>query len=338
MKRLHRQLHSSVAFATFRFFPMHPTLPWFWMLRWLRVLGGVRAAWLVALGFASGAWAAPVEVADATGAPVRLAGPAQRIVSLAPHATELLFAVGAGARVVGVVATSDWPVAARRLPQVGDSRAVDLERIVALQPDLIVTWPYTAPAQIERLRQRGIAVFTTDPKTVAAIGADLERLGVLTGRAGEARTLAAQLAARVEALQRASAGKPRLSVFYEIWPSPLYTIGGQHLISQAITLCGGSNVFAAATLPAPVVATEAVLAARPDVIIAAADDGLRPDWLDEWRRWPALPAVAAGNLHVVDGNLLHRAGPRFVDGIEQLCRVLDTARDRAVAPLALRRY
>ena len=115
-------------------------------------------------------------------------------------------------------------------------------------------------------------------------------------------------------------------MFYEIWHQPLYTIGGAHLITQAIELCGGENVFAALSLPAPSVSVEAVLAARPRAIIAGTDGAVRPAWLDDWRRWPTLPAVRAGNLFVVDANLLHRAGPRFVDGVEALCAVLDRAR------------
>jgi iron complex transport system substrate-binding protein len=115
-------------------------------------------------------------------------------------------------------------------------------------------------------------------------------------------------------------------VFYEIWNAPLYTIGGDHLISQALRMCGGENVFAALTLPAPGVSVEAVLAARPQAILAGADGAVRPAWLDDWKRWPTLPAVALGNLYTVDANLLHRAGPRFVDGVEMLCATLAEAR------------
>jgi len=286
---------------------------------------------LVALAavVAAAAATAGVRATDDTGTEVVLAAPAQRIVSLAPHATELVFAAGGGSRVIGVSATSDWPPAARTLPQVGDARAIDLERIVALHPDLVVTWPYTAPGEVARLRARGIAVFTTDPKTIDGIADDLERLGTLLGTEESARVRADALRAQLAERRRASAGGRRLTVFYEIWPSPLFTIGGGHLISQAIEACGGRNVFASLALPAPTVSVEAVLAAKPDVIVAAADDGLRPDWLGDWRRWPALPAVATGNLLVVDGNLLHRPGPRFIDGVEQLCAVLDEARKRA---------
>ena len=117
-------------------------------------------------------------------------------------------------------------------------------------------------------------------------------------------------------------------MFYEIWNAPLYTIGGRHLVSEAIRVCGGENVFASLTLPAPGVSVEAVLAARPEAIVAGADRGIRPAWLDDWQRWTALPAVAAGNLYTVDANHLHRAGPRFVDGVEELCAVLAQARAR----------
>jgi len=287
----------------------------------------------VLVGWALAAQAA-VEAVDDTGATVALAAPAKRVVSLAPHATELLFAAGAGGRVVGVVDTSDWPPEARALPRVGDARALDLERIFALDPDLVVTWPYTAPAQVERLRSRGIAVFMTDPKTIEGIAVDLDRLGALLGTQTIAHPAAADLRRRLAKVRLDGAGKRPLAVFYEIWPSPLFTIGGAHLITQALAACGGTNVFATLALPAPTVSIEAVLAAGPEVIVAAADDGLRPAWLEEWKRWTALPAVARGNLLVVDGNLLHRPGPRFLDGVDQLCAALDVARRQRPGSLA----
>lgn len=270
--------------------------------------------------------AAPVLVRDDTGAGVKLAAPAQRIVSLAPHATELLFAIGAGSRIVATLDTSDWPAPAKAIPRVGDSRALDLERIVALAPDLIVTWPWTAPAQVEALRARGIAVFTTMPATIDGIAADLERLAALTGDAAAGWREAAVLRKRMNELRAKRAGARRVRVFYEIWDAPLYTVGGRHLISQAIEACGGENVFAALTLPAPAVDVEAVLAAQPDVIIAGTDRATRPVWLDSWRRWSELPAVSGSHLYVVDADLLHRPGPRFPDGVGQLCAAIDAAR------------
>ena len=281
---------------------------------------------LAAIFVASGAGAA-VTATDDAGNMVALARPAQRIVSLAPHATELLFAAGAGTRLVGVVAHSDWPREARALPGVGDANALDLERIVALAPDLVVAWPYTMPAQLAALRARGATIFVSDPKSIPGIAQDVEALGRLAGTDATARPAAAALRARHDALVSRHAGSRAIAVFYEVWNEPLQTIGGRHLISEAIALCGGTNVFGALTLPAPTVSFEAVVAAAPEAIIAGSDDGRRPAWLDDWQRWRNVPAVRYRNLFVADGDLLHRSGPRFFDGVESLCAMLDKARN-----------
>lgn len=275
-----------------------------------------------------------VHAKDDTGAIVELAAPARRIVSLAPHATELLFAAGAGGAVVAVVARSDHPREARALPVIGDVQTLDLERIAALRPDLVVTWPYTTPAQVARLKARGIAVYTTDPARVEGIADNIVALGVLAGTRETAIANAAALRARIARQQVAAVGKPVLRVFYQIWDAPVFTVGGRHLITQALAICGGENVMSALPIPAPQVSIEAVLAAQPDVIVAGADGAQRPDWLDVWRRWSQLPAVRYGNLDVVDADHLHRPGPRFIEGLEKLCDVLDRARERREAKAA----
>jgi len=265
-------------------------------------------------------------VIDATGATVELATPARRIVSLSPHATELLFAAGAGAEVVGVLSPADAPPEAISLPRVGDARALDLERILALKPDLVVAWPYLAPAQVERLRSLGVPVYFSDPRSPEAIAEDIRRLGVLSGHGTTAAEAAAVLRERIAALGRRERDALKVRVFYEIWNQPLFSVGGTHLISAAIELCGGQNIFASLKLPAPQVSMEAVLAAAPDAIVAGGDGPVPPEWLDAWLAWKSLPAVERGNLYAIDANLLHRAGPRFVDGLERLCAVLDQAR------------
>lgn len=298
-----------------------------------RTLGRLLAG--LGLGLVLTATQAAVSVVDDEGRLVTVAAPPRRIVSLAPHATELLFALDAGHRVVGASAASDWPPAARSLPRVGDARAVDLERILVLAPELVVTWPYTAPAQVARLRARGIPVFVLDAATLDALPSQLARLGRLLGVSRHAEALAAARRAQLDALRARYRDAPRVVVFYQVWNDPLYTIGGTHLISQAIALCGGVNAFAAQSLPAPVVGIEAVLSAQPQAIIAGTDGGVRPPWLDDWRRWPTLPAAARGELHAVDADLLHRAGPRFIDGVESLCATIDGVRARAGASAAL---
>jgi len=291
---------------------------------------GARNA-ILCIGFiaamiAAGGAVADVTVTDDAGHRVALRQPARRIVSLAPHATEILFAAGAGDRVVGVVAHSDFPPDARALPGVGDANALDLERIVALAPDLVVAWPYTVPAQLAALRARGATIFVSDPKSLAGIAQDIEALGTLAGSGATAHSAAATLRARYAALAKIHTGMRTISVFYEVWNDPLQTIGGRHLISEAITLCGGRNIFDALTGAAPTISFEAVVAAAPEVIVAGSDDGRRPVWLDDWERWRSVPAVRDGNLFVANGDLLHRSGPRFVDGVESLCATLADAR------------
>ncbi len=295
---------------------------------------------LRALLFAAAILAAPLEasaqisVTDDTGITVSVARAPQRIVSLAPNATEMVFAAGAGPRLVATVATSDFPPPARQLPRIGDAASLDLERILALQPDLVVTWPYTVPTQLAALRARGIPIFTIDPRSVQDIAGDVERLGILLGTSAVAQAAAAAVRAREDELQHRFATRPPVRVFYEVWPTPLVTLGGRHLVSRALETCGGRNVFATLDAPAPNVSIEAVLEARPEAIVAGADGGRRPAWLDDWRRWSALPAVAHGNLFAVNADLLHRSGPRFVDGVAELCDVLEQARAHRVRATA----
>ncbi len=291
--------------------------------RWKRLGSSLLAA--AALAAASLCALADVRVVDDTGASIVLAQPAQRIVTLAPHATELVFAAGAGERVVGVIKGSDYPPAAARLPVIGDVAALDLERIVALAPDLIVTWPWTTPAQVAWLRGHGIAVFETDARRIDDIASDIQRLGILAGTQPSADAAAARFRAKAGALARSAGGSPRLRVFYQVFDAPIYTLGGEQLVTQAIEQCGGINVFGSQPVPALQVSVEAVLVADPQVIVAGTDGALRPAWLDRWRRWKGLAAVRLRNLFVVDANLLHRPGPRFVDGMASLCAALAKA-------------
>jgi iron complex transport system substrate-binding protein len=272
-----------------------------------------------------------IRVVDDAGAAIVLPAPARRIVSLAPHATELLHAAGAGERIVGVVKGSNHPPEARALPVVGDVHAIDVERIVAMRPDLVVTWPYTTPAQVGKLAARGVAVFTTDPHTIDGIAADIERLGALAGTTPVAAIAARRFRERVAGATAGAAERAKVRVFYQIWGEPTYTIGGRHLISQAIAACGGENVFASLAWPAPQVSVEAVIAARPQAIVAGVDGAARPAWLDAWSRWTGVPAVRDRQIHVVDADRLHRPGPRFAEGVAELCEAIDRARPAAHA-------
>lgn len=276
-------------------------------------------------------WAARAEivVVDSAGNTVQLARPATRIVSLAPHLTELLFAAGAGTRIAATVEYSDYPEAARRLPRIGSHGALDLERIAALKPDLAVVWGSGNPsAQVAQLRRLNIPVYVDEPQRLEDIPAALVRIGRLAGTAEAAERAANTFTARHEALARTYSGRRAVTVFYEIWNRPLMTIGGTHLIDVVMKLCGGRNIFADLTQPATTVELEAVLQRDPEAIVASGMDTARPEWLDDWRRWPQLTAVRRGNLFFVPPDLLQRHTPRLLDGAERLCAALETARQR----------
>lgn len=268
---------------------------------------------------------ASVSVRDDTGRTVTLAAPARRIVSLAPHTTEMLFAAGAGSYIVGVTEFSDYPPQARSIPSVGSGVSLDLERILQMKPDLIVGWNNGhAAAQIDRLQSLGIPVFRSEPYDFAAIASSLERLGQLaaTGTAGP--DAAATFRERLRQLQETYRQRRRLGVFYQIWRAPLMTLGGQHLVSAALRTCGADNVFGELKQLAPTVSIEAVLKANPEVIVASS--GEQDDVLAGWKRFPYVKAVANDNLLIIDGELLNRSGPRILDGVEMLCRKLDAVR------------
>ena len=270
---------------------------------------------------------AEITVKDDAGNTVKLALPAQRIISLAPHLTELLFAAGAGERMLAVVEYSNFPEAAKSLPRIGSSAAFDLERIALLKPDLVVAWGSgNPPGQIAQLRRLGIPVFINEPQRLEDIPASLRRLGQLAGTAPAAEQVARDFEQRQAALAARHAGQRPVTVFYEIWNQPLMTVGGTHTISAVMALCGGRNVFATLSQPAATVALEAVLHANPEVIVASGMGEERPEWLDQWRRWPQLQAVARNNLFFVPPDLLQRHSPRILDGAERLCAALNTAR------------
>lgn len=284
---------------------------------------------LATLLLPGGSLAGPVHLTGDDGQAVQLVNPARRVVSLAPHLTELLFAVGAGNRVVGVSQYSDFPTAAAGVPRIGDASRVDLERVLALRPDLVVAWRSGNPgAAVQHLRQLGLPVHVSEPATLASIPALMRTLGQLTGCAGSAEKVASAFAKRLEALRRRYAGKPRVRVFYQLWDQPLMTVSGRHIITDVLELCGGANVFASAHGLVPRVSQEAVLQADPQVIIAplAGFRGIRV--LDIWQPWRDMTAVRVGNLMGVDADLLSRATPRLLDAAEQICQGLDRSRKR----------
>jgi iron complex transport system substrate-binding protein len=281
--------------------------------------------------FASSARAQPVSAVDDRGRSIRLPAPAQRVISLAPHATELLYAAGGGTALVGAVAYSDYPPAARALPQVGDGVALDLERIAALHPDLIVAWDDgNNGRQLAQLDALHIPVFRSSPHHLDEVATSLLRLGALLGTNATARAAAAEYRHDISELRARYANQPTVSVFYQVWDQPLMTENGSLMFNDMLQVCGGRNVFAQLSAAVPTVSTEAVLAADPEAIVAAAPGATPPDQplpsLAHWRHWRTMTAVARNNLFAIDGDLLSRPGPRVALGTARLCEDLQRAR------------
>ena len=266
-------------------------------------------------------------VTDDTGQRVTLPNLPQRIISLAPGATEMLFAAGAGDRLIATVEFSDQPAAAKRVPRIGDVTAIDMERLVALHPDLVVAWPGGGnPAQIEKITQLGIPIYRQQVNRLADLPGSLRRLGALTSDESTAEQAARALSAELARITREyGGGRNSATVLLEVWNRPIYTVGGGHLMSDALTSCGVRNVFGDLKELGPVISTEAVIARNPDIIVASAPPGEGASWLAEWKRFGSLNAVRTGRLVAFEDQGLNRLGPSVVLATEALCKALAAA-------------
>ena len=276
---------------------------------------------------------AAIEVADSSGRRVRLAAPARRIVSLAPGITELLFEIGAGARVVGADEASDFPPAAKAVPRVGNSMALNLEQVAALRPDLLIAWPHgAAQRQLAGLRSLGIPVFLSEPDSIEAIAGEMRAFGRLTGNSPAAEERAQALLARARKIAGDHAGREPIRVFVQIWDRPLMTVNDRHLISNALRLCGARNVFADAARLTPTPNREAVAALDPPAIVLLAGPAQAAAWVRDWKALAQLQAVRAGALVAIDPDRLARPTSRLLEGVAAACDALAAHRAPARPP------
>ena len=250
-----------------------------------------------------------------------------RIVSLAPNLTEIAYAAGAGQSLVGTVEYSDYPAEARRLPRVGNAWRVDMERVLAMHPDVVLVWPSGTPdSVIEQLRRLGLKVESVPTYRLSDVPAALRRIGAMAGSAELAEQAALKFERDVAAQRAGHAGRKALSVFIEIDDEPVYTVNGEHVISEVVQLCGGRNVFAALPQIAPPIALESVLEADPQVIVSTDDTIADP--VAQWAKWPRLTAVRAKTIYSLPSDLVTRATPRLAEGVRATCAALDDARAR----------
>jgi iron complex transport system substrate-binding protein len=278
------------------------------------------AAWLAV----AGPLARAEQVVDDDGRTLTFDAPVRSIVSLSPGATAMLFAAGAGGRVVATPRYSDEPEAARRIPRIGDAQNFDVERILALRPDVVVAWSGgTPPLALQRLERLGLRVYHHRVERLDDIGPALRRLGSLAGTEAQARAAAAALELRIAALRARTAATPRPSVLIQVWDRPIYTVGRAQLLSDVVEACGFRNLFDDLAAPGPAVGIEAVVARDPDVILAVAPDAaLARAWLDGWRALPSLRAVRGQHLLASVDARLSRMGPDTVAAAEALCGAL----------------
>lgn len=284
-------------------------------------------ALLAALSLGPARAASPPVIVDDLGSQVALPATARRIVALAPGATALLFAAGAGDRIVATIRFADDPPAAKLIPRIGDQQSVDLERLVALRPDVVVyTEGVTSPLIVDRIRALRMPLYATWYTTLDGIAPSIRRLGTLAGTQSAAQAEAAKLEAQLSALRQRYRGASPRSVFYQVWDRPLYTVGGRQLISDAMKACGASNIFGDQKASAPTIAIEAVIARDPDVIIASSPTEVATRWAEDWQRFPRLRAVQNGHVFVFDDLRLDRMGPESIAAAAHLCEIIAKAR------------
>ena len=271
---------------------------------------------------------AQVSVQDDDGNLVSLELPAKRIITLAPHLTEIIYAINAESNLVATVSYSNFPPGAKTIPRVGGYNNIDLETIIRYQPDLVIAWKSgNNPNQIEKIKKLGIAVFLNEPRVIEDVAKTAYKLGVLTDHNKQASQFTHKFEKKLRELKDNYQSKPPVKLFYQIWHQPLMTVNGEHLISDVIQLCGATNVFADVPVLAPTINIEAVLLANPEIIVTGGMGKKQPEWLDDWKRWPELAAVKRQQLYFINPDLMQRHGPRILLGAEILCQQVEQARN-----------
>jgi iron complex transport system substrate-binding protein len=291
-----------------------------------------RRAWLSALLFTTGvatgfAAGSTRKVVDDTGAAVVVDASVCRIVSLAPGTTAMLYAAGAGDCLIGTIAHSNEPDEAAKLPVVGDAETLDFEQLMAMRPSVVVVAvDVVQRVRIDRLRSLGVPVYQVHVTQLDGMPASVRRLGALAGTTEVADRAAGALDAELQGLRARYQGLPPVRVLYQIWDKPIYTIGGRHVINDALRLCGARNIFDDLATAAPAITREAALTRNPQLIVASAPPGSADAWLSEWRRFGTVAAVRDGHLVAHSDERIDRMGPSVIPATAQLCTVIDSAR------------
>jgi iron complex transport system substrate-binding protein len=270
---------------------------------------------------------AAIEVIDDNGDKLTIANAAQRIISLSPNTTEILFHIGAGEKIVGADEYSNYPQAANKIVRVNNHAAANYELILSLKPDLVIAWQSgNGEKIISRIRELNIPVFLVETASLEDIPDLYRRLGQLSGYADQSNTQAEKFSQRLNQLRKSFSAKKDIRVFYQIWNEPLMTLNGDHMVTDMIELCGGINVFSDAAALVPYVNIESVVAANPQIIISGGKN--KTDLLDSgfWRKWSGISAVKNQHLYAIPSDLLQRHSDRILDGTGLMCEYIDLVR------------
>jgi len=252
---------------------------------------------------------------------------AQRIVALAPHIVEMLFDIGAGNKIVGAVAYSDYPKAALDIPRVGSYHGMQIEKLLALNPDLVIVWKSgNSQSDIDKIKRLGINVVLSNPVNIDDVATELRYFGGLTGHEKQAEIAALAYEKHLKTLRIENQNKQPIPVFYQLWSEPMMTINGSTWINQLIEVCQGVNVFKSNPTPYPKISTENVIVAQPHLMILPDENSDKPQPIIDWQKWPEIPAVKNNKFIHVDADLLHRFSTRMLNGIEDMCEKIDQHR------------
>jgi vitamin B12 transport system substrate-binding protein len=251
----------------------------------------------------------------------------QRIIALSPHAVEMLFAIGAGDRIVATVEYADYPQQALKIPRIGSYAGIQIEQLLVLQPDLVVAWKSgNKLSDLKKIESLNFPLLYTHPQTIPEIKNDLLILGKKLGLQQQAQQAADNILKKYQQLKSRYASQSAVKVFYQLWHEPLRTIGGDSWIDSMISDCGGENIFKHSETAYPVVSLESILLKNPQVIIIPFHSGNLGNKTKVWQNWRSIEAVKNNTLFSINGDLLHRFGPRAVDGMKILCEKIDSGR------------
>lgn len=255
--------------------------------------------------------------------------PKHRIISLAPHITEMVYSAGAGQYLVGVSDYSDYPKHAKKLPSVGNFNAINIEAILTLKPDLIIAWKSSIrPQDIAKLRSLGLNIWLTQVQNLQDIPNLISQIGQQAGTAIFANQQAQKLSSTLNQLKALYSQKQRVTAFYEVWQNPLMTVNGKQFISLAMNVCGAKNTFAELPILAPEINIESVIQHNPKVFLIGGEKAFQNNWKQQWLKYPFLDAVKNQHIYLLNNDLYQRPTARFIESLPDLCRIIDQAREK----------